>query len=180
MSAAIDTDDMNCEFVFACRHNDVERAKILLSQGADINFRFSFDNLTALHCAAKKGHNEIVKFLLKHGNLDIHAISEKKKQTALHMACRNNYTEIALMIINDARSIYERDNPEKQCLLEFRDYQNRLALHSACLHKNETLFKALMEYPVYCDFDFEINDLLGLAGGNKVIRNEIFKYFEEE
>jgi ankyrin repeat protein len=171
-------EDINCAFVLACRNNDVESAQTLLSQGADINFRFPIDDLTALHCAVKKGQLEAVKFLLEQGALDLNAVSKKRKQTALHIACQKNYTEIALMLIKDPRSL--RDSREKVCLLDSYDSRNRLALHSACLNKNVAVVKALLEYPIYWDFEFEMDDLLALCKGNKAIRNEIFKYVMEE
>ena len=74
--------EVNCGFVIACRNNDVDSARSFLSEGADINFRFEIDNLTALHCAVKKGHLETVKFLLLQPTLDLSAATLKRKPTS--------------------------------------------------------------------------------------------------
>jgi hypothetical protein len=60
---------MNNAFVYACMHNRLEAAKLLLQKGADINaIPPGFDYAgTALHYAALRGHRTMVDFLLEHG-----------------------------------------------------------------------------------------------------------------
>jgi uncharacterized protein len=62
-------DVINNAFVYACMHNRVEAAKLLLEKGADINaIPPGFDYAgTALHYAALHGHQTMVHFLLEHG-----------------------------------------------------------------------------------------------------------------
>ncbi|MCM3874457.1 MAG: ankyrin repeat domain-containing protein [Pyrinomonadaceae bacterium] len=60
---------INNAFVYACMHNRLEAAKLLLQKGADINaIPAGFDYAgTGLHYAALRGHRTMVEFLLEHG-----------------------------------------------------------------------------------------------------------------
>lgn len=62
-------DVINNAFIYACMHNRLEAAKILLEKGADINgIPPGFDYAgTGLHYAALNGHRTMVDFLLEHG-----------------------------------------------------------------------------------------------------------------
>jgi uncharacterized protein len=62
-------DLINNAFVYACMHNRLEAAKLLLQKGADINaIPPGFDYAgTGLHYAALRGHITMVDFLLEHG-----------------------------------------------------------------------------------------------------------------
>ena len=62
-------DIINNAFVYACMHNRMEAAKLLLQKGADINaVPPGFDYAgTGLHYAALRGHRTMVEFLLEHG-----------------------------------------------------------------------------------------------------------------
>ena len=60
---------INNAFVYACMHNRLEAAKLLLQEGADIDaIPPGFDYAgTGLHYAALRGHRAMVDFLLQHG-----------------------------------------------------------------------------------------------------------------
>jgi uncharacterized protein len=62
-------DIINNAFTYACMHNRLEAAKLLLEKGADINaIPPGFDYAgTALHYAALHGHRTMVDFLLQQG-----------------------------------------------------------------------------------------------------------------
>lgn len=62
-------DIVNNAFVYACAHNRVEAAKLLLQKGAEINaIPPGFDYAgTALHNAALHGQREMVEFLIEQG-----------------------------------------------------------------------------------------------------------------
>lgn len=60
---------INNAFVYACMHNRMEVAKLLLAKGADVNAippGFDYSG-TALHYAALRGHKAMVEFLLHSG-----------------------------------------------------------------------------------------------------------------
>lgn len=60
---------INNAFIYACAHNRVEAARLLMQKGAEINAippGFDYSG-TALHNAALHGHREMVEFLLKQG-----------------------------------------------------------------------------------------------------------------
>ncbi len=62
-------DLINNAFVYACMHNRLEAATLLLHKGADIDsIPSGFDySGTGLHYAALRGHRPMVEFLLEHG-----------------------------------------------------------------------------------------------------------------
>ena len=62
-------DIVNNAFVYACMHNRLDAAKLLLQKGADINaIPPGFDYAgTGLHYAALRGHRTMVDFLLEQG-----------------------------------------------------------------------------------------------------------------
>ena len=62
-------DIINNAFIYACMHNRLEAAKLLLQKGADINaIPPGFDYAgTGLHYAALRGHRTMVDFLLEQG-----------------------------------------------------------------------------------------------------------------
>jgi len=60
---------INNAFVYACMHNQLEAAQLLLDRGAEINtIPPGFDYAgTGLHYAALNGHKSMVEFLIAHG-----------------------------------------------------------------------------------------------------------------
>ncbi len=61
-------DIVNNAFVYACMHDQIEAAQMLLDKGAQINVippGFDFAG-TALHYAAHNGHQRMAEFLIKH------------------------------------------------------------------------------------------------------------------
>ena len=63
------TNIINNGFVYACMHNHIEAAKLLLAKGAEINAippGFHYPG-TALHNAAVNGHRPMVEFLIEQG-----------------------------------------------------------------------------------------------------------------
>ena len=60
---------INNAFIYACAHNRLEAARLLMQKGAEINAippGFDYSG-TALHNAALHGHREMVQFLIKQG-----------------------------------------------------------------------------------------------------------------
>jgi len=64
-----DQDLINNAFVYACMHNQIEAARLLLKKGAQIDAippGFDYSG-TGLHYAAHTGHREMVEFLIQQG-----------------------------------------------------------------------------------------------------------------
>lgn len=62
-------DIINNAFVYACMHNHIEAARLLLQKGADVNAippGFDFSG-TGLHYAAVNGHRPMAEFLIEQG-----------------------------------------------------------------------------------------------------------------
>ena len=93
--AEVDCLNLQCPeftpFYGACIKGHVETAKLLLMNGADVNFQHK-GNYSALHMASQDGNYEIVKLLLKNGAI-IDCLS-KDELTPLHLACGNGHVRV--------------------------------------------------------------------------------------
>ena len=99
----------------AIRDGDVERVKLLLGFGADVNatWPYGYNSYNPyreipIHYAAKLGQIEIVKILLQHGS-DVNAVDSPGK-TPLHAAAENGYLEIAKLLLQNGADVDARDN----------------------------------------------------------------------
>ena len=86
---------VNNAFVYACMHNHLEAAQLLLDKGAEINVvPGGFDYAgTGLHYAALNGHRPMVEFLLAHG-ADRTVKDPKVGSTAAGWAEYGGHTEL--------------------------------------------------------------------------------------
>jgi ankyrin repeat protein len=94
--------DSNSDLYDAVVHNDVQKVKDLLSQGADPNSSWQNPGgevWTALHIAARNDSAEIAALLLDKG-ADPNIRSRNRKQTPLMDAANNGSKEVALLLLN--------------------------------------------------------------------------------
>ncbi len=91
--------NLNAELRRAVVRGDLNRIKLYLIKGADINAR-GVGGLAALHWAVMIGHTDIVECLLING-ADITAITTiiTTGHTALHLAARNDWTDTAKLLL---------------------------------------------------------------------------------
>ena len=77
--------------VIACENNRINTVNFLLSKGIDVNHIIKPFNRTALHFAAIKGHNEIVRILLKHhANPNIQAYQHLNRAVPFYFSTFHN------------------------------------------------------------------------------------------
>ncbi|XP_014295820.1 putative ankyrin repeat protein RF_0381 [Microplitis demolitor] len=84
--------------------------KLLLSKGANVNFKTKNDN-TALHIACMYENSNIVDYLLKYG-ANVNAVSDNKLtkgQTAIYNAISWNQTEAVKLLLNNDADINIQD-----------------------------------------------------------------------
>jgi hypothetical protein len=97
---------------------NVETLSRLFAAGVPINITdgFAGDDST-LHWAVSFGHVDVVKFLLSNG-FDVNMVNNHK-QSALHIACKNNYVSIAEIMILEGCDVHGVDvagyTPFKLC-----------------------------------------------------------------
>ena len=93
---------INNAFVYACMHNHIEAAKLLLQNGAELNaIPGGFDYAgTGLHYAAINGHRAMVEFLLQQG-ADREVKDTKVGANAAGWADYCGHTEIRDMLLNN-------------------------------------------------------------------------------
>ena len=87
---------INNAFVYACMHNHIEAARLLLQKGAAINAippGFHYPG-TALHNAARNGHRAIVEFLIEQG-ADANTKDQKSGSSPAGWAAYGGHEELA-------------------------------------------------------------------------------------
>ena len=103
--------------LFAAQKGKIEIVKILLTAGANINFKNNYE-LDATHFASKEGHYEIVKLLIKFG------ISLNPKQ--IHYASAEDQIEIIELLLDHGADINSKTQNDHNCL-HYAVYNNRYA-----------------------------------------------------
>jgi ankyrin repeat protein len=98
------------EFIKAAKKGDLDTLKILIDMdNALLNTRDK-DGSTALHCAAWKGHPEIVAFLLKAGaDVSSHNTNDHWGTTPLHAAAHANRTVIVQLLLDAGADVNAKD-----------------------------------------------------------------------
>jgi ankyrin repeat protein len=116
----------------AASTNNVEKLKILIEEGADVNAG-DYDHRTALHLAASEGHYEAAEFLIKAGaNVNV---MDRWGSTPLQDAITASHDRVAELLMKHGARI-EKDTQKNQ-------KRSRLSL---CLTENTqfTLFQREM------------------------------------
>jgi hypothetical protein len=88
-------DIINNAFVYACMHNQMEAAKLLLQKGAQVNAippGFDYSG-SGLHYAALHGHREMVDFLIEQG-ADVSVKDTKVNSTSAGWADHGGHPEL--------------------------------------------------------------------------------------
>ena len=95
----------------AAENGDVESAKRLLDQGADVNEHVTALKWTALHVAAWKGQAEVARLLIRRG-ADVDAVTGAN-QTALQLARVYGKENVAAVILAETGRATKTPVPEK-------------------------------------------------------------------
>jgi ankyrin repeat protein len=99
---------------YACMSNHIEIVKYLIVEcQINVNAQATKNHeLTALHCACKRGndHLPMIQYLCKQGHADIY-IPDGCGAHVLHMACIHGHMDIVKYLIEDCHmNIYTQDN----------------------------------------------------------------------
>lgn len=89
----------------------------LLNANADVNAQDK-EGLTALHCAASKGHVECIETLLNFGNADLNAL-DRLGASALHYAATFGQLDATRLLLTSGT------------LVDSVDYRGRTVVHCA-------------------------------------------------
>jgi len=92
---------------FACSSNSVNCVEALLHFGAVLNCKTGKSLLTPLHVAAKHGHPDIIKLLVKK-EADLHVLDSGLK-TPLHYAAMSGHVDAAVVLIKAGADLNTKD-----------------------------------------------------------------------
>jgi len=94
----------------AAKKGDVAAVKQLLKTDKDLTNARDMDDSTPLHCAAWKGHLEVVKALLDAG-ADINAKSQNDHygDTPLHAASHGNQKDVVKVLIERGANLHSKN-----------------------------------------------------------------------
>jgi len=100
---------INNAFIYACMHNQIDAAKLLLEKGAEINAippGFDFAG-TGLHYGALNGHRAMVEFLIEHG-ADANAKDQKVNNSPAGWAEHGGHGELRDYLKEIAKSATDK------------------------------------------------------------------------
>jgi ankyrin repeat protein len=127
--------EANKEIIKAAKSGDIEKVKGLLETDAALVHARDKDGSTPLHCAAWKGHHEIVEFLLKAGaDVNGQNTNEHWGTTPLHAAAHANQAAIAELLI------------EHGAEPNAKDLAGRTPMHHTTFHKANAAAKVLQKH----------------------------------
>jgi len=103
--------DLTSKLWYAAATADVKEVELLLKERADVNGADpestpSSRNITPLIHAARAGHRDVVRVLLKDAALDVNSftmnepIPVRSRQAALHWACRHGKADVVAELLN--------------------------------------------------------------------------------
>ena len=150
----------------ACYCGNLSMVKTLIECGASVDDK-DFNGNTSLHLAVKNGNYQIAQLLLKDFKSNT-SVKDKYAMSLLHTACENgnlrmvelliyygadfneknghSKTPLAVAIENDHSSIVSALLSEFGC-----DPNDRVSLHTACVHGNLSMVKTLIEHGASVD-----------------------------
>lgn len=97
----------------AVRNDDIERARVAITSGADVN-GWDDNQLTPLHWAAEGCHAELIRLLIENG-ANINA-RNRQQETPLHWAAFSEHTDTTQLLIEKGAQIHAPDNNGKTAL----------------------------------------------------------------
>lgn len=123
------------DFIRAAKRGDLPALRTLLESDAGLISARDSDGSMALHCAAWKGHEAVVVWLLGEG-ADVHAHNDNDHwgTTALHAAAHANQAGIAQRLIDAGADVNARDR------------EGRTPLFHTTFHKAKAAAQVLEKY----------------------------------
>jgi ankyrin repeat protein len=93
------TTDLENRFILAAKYGNLQQVKEYWRQNASVNAPGT-DGWTALHWACRKGHGNVVQWLVQSGCADVDAPG-RDGETALHCACQQGHKDIVKYLVDD-------------------------------------------------------------------------------
>jgi ankyrin repeat protein len=127
--------EANKEIIKAAKSGDLEKVKGLLETDPALVHARDKDGSTPLHCAAWKGHQQVVELLLKAG-ADVNAqnTNDHWGTTPLHAAAHANQAAIAELLI------------ERGAAPNAKDLAGKTPMHHTTFHKATAAAKVLQKH----------------------------------
>ena len=92
--------DIDVKLFNAAQNGNIEKVKVLLDQGADINVRLGVDQWTPLMTASREGRLEAVEILLSEG-ADPNISDARFNKNAYHWALQYGHRDVAKLLLDN-------------------------------------------------------------------------------
>lgn len=127
--------ELTKDMLKAAKNGDAIRLKQLLAQDNSLLSVQDKDGSTPLHCAAWKGHAEVVVLLLEAGaDVNAHSQNSHWGTTPLHAAAHGNRTAVANLLI------------ERGADMEAKDMNGATPLHHTKAHNARAVANLLLKH----------------------------------
>ena len=146
---------------YSAENGSYELVNFFADMGIDINLETE-NGMNCLHIAARKGHLDLCKTLVKKHKFDVH-MTDNNGWTSLHFSVENGSSELLNFLTDMGADIYLKTNCGKNCL------------HIASLNGHLDLCKTFLDNH---DFDIHISDNDGWTPLHCSARNGSFELFQ--
>lgn len=144
----------NTPLIYSAQRGYLENVKVLLSGGANPNYRNPASGLSALDTAVAEGHLPVVKWLTKNGKADVN-LPDLSGRTPIFYAIEQNRPEVLTFLITAGADINAKDHggvsPLMRASAKNRQECQKILLRQKNIDVNakDNLDRSVVAYSVY-------------------------------
>lgn len=164
----------------AAKNSDIDEARKLLENGADVNERNkNLSHYTPLHIASVSGNTELAKFLIYNG-ADVNAV-DVDNETPLHRASVYGNTKVAKVLIDNGADVNAVDMRNRTPLDRAKEEGNDeiAKLLEAAMEKSEDTTEPASDIQTTNDPDFTHHMLRCIETGQTEMLRSLLKAVSE-
>lgn len=150
---------------------DAPSVKALLAAGADLGLRYRFEkrDISALDCAARLGHVEVMRLLIERGAM---GTVQEGVRTPLHHAAQHNQVDAIELLVKEAANVDAKDADGWTPLLLAAVEDHGSAVEALCASGADVSLRVKTHFCVEYD-DYSALDLASFYGWTDVMKTLI-------
>ena len=156
----------NTALIYSAQRGYINNVKLLVSGGADVNFRNPSSGLSALSAAVAEGHLPVVKYLIKNAKADVN-VADLSGRTPIFYAVENDRTEILRFLLANGANANAKDKAGVSALMRAsaknRQECQKILLKQKGIEVNakDNLGRSVVTYSAYAPELEPIKELVG-------------------